>query len=418
MNDSTYPGTTGSSALYTYDHFSQCREHLRPGGVLSCWVPLDLQPESFQIIIRSFQAVMPHSSLWMVNNCLNKHAVLMGTLSPTRVDFQRVKKLVERPDISADLAEINIYSVYELLDCFVVNEKGLLKIGGAGPRNTDDKPALEFGAAIKRNIEQCWLVILGWMSQSHSPVSDNVVEMGQTEQESQQVRAMLEQYFKGTGHALKGLLGILQGDPELMNHEFEMAQKANPLDRDIQSCLDELNLEIKALVAAVERTPSNASLRSRLAKRYLLLRNYEAAGEQYRKFLELEPANAAGWTNLGFCYKELEQLEEATWAFNKAIEYNAELVPAYLNLAEIYERLSNFPASVRNFEMALQLSPEPQRIFIYDRLARSYFMRKEYNLALENVDKALALVPKDSPFYKYLQDRKAIVTRAAEEAQR
>jgi hypothetical protein len=51
MNDSTYPGTTGSSALYTYDHFRQCREHLEPGGVLSCWVPLDLRPDDFAIIV-------------------------------------------------------------------------------------------------------------------------------------------------------------------------------------------------------------------------------------------------------------------------------------------------------------------------------------------------------------------------------
>ena len=42
MNDSTYPGTTGSSALYTYDHFKACRDRLKPKGVLSCWVPLDL----------------------------------------------------------------------------------------------------------------------------------------------------------------------------------------------------------------------------------------------------------------------------------------------------------------------------------------------------------------------------------------
>jgi len=203
-----------------------------------------------------------------------------------------------------------------------------------------------------------------------------------------------------------------------MNTEFEKARQANPLDRDVQSCLDELDLEIKALVAAVGRTPNKAILRSRLAKRYLLLRNYEAASEQYRKFLELEPANAAGWTNLGFCYKELEQFEKAILALKKAIEINAELIPAYRNLADVYERLGNFAESVRNFERALQLSTGLQKVFIYDRLARSYFMRKEYNLALENLEKALALVPKDSTLYEYLQDRKAIVMRAVEEAQR
>lgn len=433
MNDSTYPGTTGSSALYTYDHFKQCRERLRPGGILSCWIPLDLRAEDIQLIFRTFQDVMPNCCLWMANNCLNKHAVLVGSVSSLKIDFQRVKKLVERPDISSDLAIINIHSVYDFLDCFMVDEGGLRRIGHDRPGsrglarstaslNTDDRPRLEFGAAIKRDEEGCMIAALGWISREHYPVLPYLVNLGDTQEEAQQVRATLEQFFTGTSYALRGLLGILQGDPDIMEHEFQMAQKANPLDRDVQSCLDELSLEIKALVAAVEpgisAGPSNASLRSRLAKRYLLLRNYEAAGEQYREFLELEPDNAAGWANLGFCCKELEQLEEATLAFNKAIEYNAELVPAYLNLAEIYERLNNFAASVRNFERALQISPEPQRIYIYDRLARSYFMRKEYNLALETLDKALQLVPDDSDQRAYLENRRDFVMRAAKEAQR
>jgi tetratricopeptide (TPR) repeat protein len=199
----------------------------------------------------------------------------------------------------------------------------------------------------------------------------------------------LEQFYTGTSYALRGLLGILQGDPQIMNTEFEKARQANPLDRDVQSCLDELDSEIKALVAAVERTPNKAILRSRLAKRYLLLRNYEAAGEQYQKFLELEPANAAGWSNLGFCYKELELFDKAILALEKAIECDAELVPAYLNLADVY-----------------------------DRLARSYFMRKEYNLALETLEKALAVVPDDSDLRDYLENRRDFVMRAAKEAQR
>ena len=389
MNDSTYPGTTGSSALYTYDHFMQCRERLSPGGILSCWIPLDLRGEDLQLIFRTFQKVMPHCCLWMANNCLNKHAVLVGSASGLQIDFQRARKLVERADISSDFAIINIHSVYDFLDCFIVDKGGLRRIGGTGPLNTDDRPRLEFGAAIKREEEGCLITAMKWLSREHNSVLPYLVNLGDTEAESQQVKATLEQFYTGTSHALRGLLGILLGDPQIMNTEFERALQANPLDRDVQSCLDELNLEIKALVAAVERTPNKAILRSRLAKRYLLLRNYEAASEQYQKFLELEPANAAGWTNLGFCYKELEQYEKAILALKKAIECNAELVPAYLNLADVY-----------------------------DRLARSYFMRKEYNLALENLEKALALVPKDSPFYKYLQDRKAIVTRAVEETQR
>jgi hypothetical protein len=314
---------------------------------------------------------------------------LVGSASGLQIDFQRARKLVERLDISSDLAIINIHSVYDFLDCFVVDEGGLRRIGGTGPLNTDDRPRLEFGAAIKRDEEGCLITTMGWLSREHSPVLPYLVNLGDTEEESQQVKSTLEQFYTGTGYALRGLLGILQGDPQIMNTEFEKALQANPLDRDVQSCLDELDLEIKALVAAVERTPGKPILRSRLAKRYLLLRNYEAAGEQYRNFLELEPDSAAGWANLGFCYKELKQFEKAIVALRKAIECNDELVPAYLNLADVY-----------------------------DRLARSYFMRKEYNLALETLEKALAVVPDDSDLRDYLENRRDFVMRAAKEAQR
>lgn len=417
MNDSTYPGTTGSSALYTYDHFKQCREHLRPGGVLSCWLPLDLRPEDFQIIIRSFQAVMPYCSLWMANNCLNKHAVLMGTLSPMRIDFRRVKKLVERPDISSDLRQINIHSVYDFLDCLVVSEIGLRRIGGQGPYNTDDKPSLEFGAAIKRDIEGCWLVVLNWLSQNHFPVSHYVYNTGQTEQESEQVKANLEQYFRGTNHALRGLLGILQGDPEVMNREFEMARKANPQDKDVESCLEELRLEIEALVEAVGRMPGNAPLRERLAKRYLLLRDYEHAVEQYSYFLSLIPHNAAVWNNLGTCYKKMEKFDKAVWAFEKAIEQDAGQMSAYFNLGQTQDKLGDFAASSRNYEKALLLSPRSMKTYIYDKLAHAYFNQKQYLPALSAIEKALGHAPNDPALLEHLQSRRKAVMRAAESAQ-
>jgi len=417
MNDSTYPGTTGSSALYTYDHFRQCRDQLKAGGVLSCWLPLDLRPEDFQIIIRSFQAAMPNCSLWMVNNCLNKHAVLLGTLSPMRIDFQRVKKLVERPDISADLAQISIQSVFEFLDCFVVDEEGLRKIGGDGPLNTDDRPSLEFGAAIKRDTERCWIDVFDRINQNHFPVFHSVVNMGQTEQESIQVRATLEQYFKGTHHALRGMLAMLKGNAEVMNREFEMALKMNPEDRDVESCLEELRGEIKALIEAVDRTPEQASLRSDLAKRYLLTQDYELAAEQYSSFLNLRPHDAAAWNNLGVCYEGLEQFDRAISAFRSATQQNAGMVTAYLNLARVYEKLEDLTSATRSLEQILPSCAASQKVYVLDRLARLYFMQNKYGLALEMLEEALELVPDDPDRRRFLLNRKELVMRAAEETQ-
>ena len=414
MNDSTYPGTTGSSALYTYDHFRQCREHLTPDGVLSCWVPLDLQPKDFQLVIRSFQKVCPHCSLWILNNCLNKHAVLLGTLSPMKIDFQRVKKLVERPDVFSDLADINIHSAFDLLDCLVVDEEGLKKIAGTGPLNTDDNPSLEFGAAIKRDTDVCLETVLSWITQNHCHVSPHVVNLGDTPQQSRQIKATLQQYYSGTNHALRGLLGILQGDPEIMNHAFELARKVNPQDRDIESCLAEITTEIKALIKAVKRRPGSIILRSRLAKRYLLLRDYEKAAEQYTIFLKLRPDNPGAWNNLGLCYKGLLRFEDAVWAFRKAIEYDPVLFPAYINLGDALRKLGNFNDAVASYEKARSLTSGPQQIFACDKLAQTYYLQKDYSRALIILTEAIKLAQKDSALYKHLLERRQVVIRAAE----
>lgn len=413
MNDSTYPGTTGSSALYTYDHFKQCRDRIEPGGVLSCWVPLDLRPEDFSIIVRSFQAVMPNCSLWMVNNCLNKHAVLMGTLSPMRIDFQRTKQLVERPDVAADLAAININSVYELLDCFVVGWDGLRNIGGTGPLHTDDRPYLEFGAAIKRDNEECWIDIFSAMILNHSRISEHVVNAGPTDQDKQQVAAAMDRYFEGTHHALLGLLAMLEGNPEKMNNEFEAAQKVNPEDRDVQSCLNELNAEITALAQAAQRTPADASLRSRLAKRYLLLRDYERAAEHYEHFVELEPRNAAGWNNLGICYNRSGRLDKAVGAFEQAIANDPQQEHGYVNAAVAYGKLGEWAIASEKLTKAALVSPPSQKAIIYDKLAQSYFMQNKYDLALQTLEKASDLASNDPGLRDYLQSRKDLVTRAA-----
>ncbi len=414
MNDSTYPGTTGSSALYTYDHFLECRKRLAGGGVLSCWLPLDLRVEDFRLILRSFQAAMPNCSLWMANNCLNKHAVLVGTIDEMRIDFQRAAKIVERPDIAADLALINIHSVYDLLDCFIIDSQGIRAIAGGGPLNTDDRPSLEFGAAIKRDEDGCLMGALTLLLENHCPVSRYVVNLGATPAESQKVGRTLRQYFAGTGFALRALLGILQGDPEIMNNGFEMALKANPLDRDVQSCLDEIKTELAALVRAVERTPHSPDLQSRLAKRYLLLKDYERAAERFRAYVGLAPGSAAAWNNLGICYKKLDRLEMAVSAFERSIECDQNLLSAYFNLALAHIELGSLSQAVVNIDKALPLSRAPYKVLLYDKLAQVHMIQKRYDAALAAVEEALKLAPPDSAVYGELERRRESVLSAAE----
>ena len=86
-----------------------------------------------------------------------------------------------------------------------MTERPILVIGGQGPLNTDDTPSLEFGASIKRDVEGCWIAVLKEMVDNHTRPSNYIVGA------DEQAKKTLEQYYLGTGHALRGMIGILQG---------------------------------------------------------------------------------------------------------------------------------------------------------------------------------------------------------------
>ena len=415
MNDSTYPGTTGSSALYTYDHFMECREKLNPGGVLSCWVPIDLRPEDFDVIVRSFQAAMPYSSLWMVNNCVNKHSVILGTMGPMEIDFGRIRELVARPSIAADLAVINIFSAYDFLDSLVVGEEGLRVIGGEGPLNTDDTPSLEFGASIKRDIEGCWITVLQEMVDNHTRPSKYIVGMDEA------IKNTFEQYYLGTGHALRGMIAILQGDPEGTQQAFTKASQINPLDRDVEGCIQEIYQEVEAFTKAVQRTPNNAVLRWRLAKRYMLLAEYGKAVEQYRTYLSLVAGDlnleALAQINLGVCYKGMKEYDNAIRAFSNSISLDNGIVQAYMGLGAVYQRSGDFGKSVEAYLKAIPLSTRDNKVVIYLKLGRLYTDMEKYQLALDYADKTLELLPPHSEMWEFVNGRKPLLRKALEAAE-
>lgn len=412
LTDEKFDIIINGSSLYTTDHFIQCRKRLNDEGVLTCLISLDLHPEDFAMTVRSFQTAMPYSSLWMVNNNLNKYAVLMGTLLPTQIDFQRAQELIEKSDIALALKQINLHSIYEFLDCFMVDQEGLRNIGGDGPLNTEDRPFLNRVTSVKHNTHEYWLDAYSHIIQNHCPVFQSVVNMIRAEYE---VQLTMGRYDQGTHHALRGLLAMLQDEPEVMHYEFELALKVNPNNRTVPNCLDELVRETIALAEAVEKKPDQAPLRLQLAKRYRLQRDDARAVEQYDSFLKLEPHHTEAWNHLGLCHALLGQFDKAIQAFEKAIENDPQYVSAYINLAEVHEKRGNWDAASNTLEKTVSIYPNAERVRIYDTLARSYFIQKKYDLALEILEKALEFVSNDTQQYDYLESRKEFVKRAAQE---
>jgi spermidine synthase len=141
------PWRSGTGALYTLEHFAAGRARLRPGGIFCQWLPLyQLSAEEFQVIAATFLEVFPRTAVF-------------------RGDFYGsypIAALVGHADRPAGLDRIaaaaSSLERAGATDRWVTDPLGpwALFLGPLGPlrealaevpRNSDDRPEVEFRAA-------------------------------------------------------------------------------------------------------------------------------------------------------------------------------------------------------------------------------------------------------------------------------
>ncbi|MBE9529450.1 MAG: fused MFS/spermidine synthase, partial [Proteobacteria bacterium] len=63
-----HPSLAGVINLYTTEYYELAKSHLKPGGIISQWIPLyNLSVEDVQMLTATFQSVFPHTTIWIAN---------------------------------------------------------------------------------------------------------------------------------------------------------------------------------------------------------------------------------------------------------------------------------------------------------------------------------------------------------------
>lgn len=135
------PWHSRTGYLYTVEHFRNCRQSLRPGGIFCQWLPLwQLGHSDFEIIADSFRSVFPRCTLWW-GLCEGEKPLLclIGCETPLKISSAMWETRTLQPDDSQEV------------DPFLTNTSRLshLFLGGWPKRyncrlNTDDHPLVEF----------------------------------------------------------------------------------------------------------------------------------------------------------------------------------------------------------------------------------------------------------------------------------
>ncbi len=145
LSDSIHPRFSGNGSLYTYDYYKLLKERLKPGGVVSQWLPYySVTPENFKMIIKSFYEVFPNTSVWYVNSTFNDYVIVIGKLGDGKFDFNSMREKLMIPEVKADLAEIDTDNVFKVLDYFLFANDKVKEFCGDVRLHTDDNIAVEY----------------------------------------------------------------------------------------------------------------------------------------------------------------------------------------------------------------------------------------------------------------------------------
>jgi tetratricopeptide (TPR) repeat protein len=148
--------------------------------------------------------------------------------------------------------------------------------------------------------------------------------------------------------------------------------------------------------------------------------NHAEAIDLFSYLIDRNPTNANDYSNRGLVYFQDGQAEAALADYNRAIELNPRLDSAYNNRANYYAAQGQFLEAILDYDVALDLNPVNSRAWInqaitfrelemYDRAieshiyaerGRAYHLRGDWNCAVADYQRALALLPESSAYVK------------------
>jgi spermidine synthase len=137
------PVQAGTVNLYSREFYQLAAKRLNKDGLMMQWLPLHLVgPEDAKSILKTFQEVFPHTSIW--NSFLTRIVLLVGSKEEIALDKIRFDELMRLPNIKNSAKQIGINSFLDFTDFFLTDANKLNSYVQNADLITDDRPLLEF----------------------------------------------------------------------------------------------------------------------------------------------------------------------------------------------------------------------------------------------------------------------------------
>jgi len=158
-SDPIHPWVKGAAALYTREYFELAKRRLRPGGIMTVWVPMyESTDEVVKSQIATFFDAFPNGTVW--SNAVEGRGydlVLVGPAGPARVDVDRLIARLEREDhefVAWSLRDIGFDSVIDLLATYAGSARDLAPWLEGAAINRDRDLRLMYLAGLGLNLQR------------------------------------------------------------------------------------------------------------------------------------------------------------------------------------------------------------------------------------------------------------------------
>ena len=310
--DATHPTTTDSWVLYTREFYQLCKDHLSADGIMAQWLPLHgLTVENYKTILRTFQTVFPHASLWLTND----YTLILGTQQKLRLDWRLLEESLTHAKVRRSLEEVDLGDPYALLSCFLLDERGLAEYVGDGPINTDDHPLISFRRST--SFRRTGWRVLQDVGSRRVAVADHLDKLPQAD--GVEILSRLHTFQQGRERMLEADIFRMQKRFEPALQAYVKARASNPDDRTADYFVgyfgEKMAVEYRRYLSV---RPGDAEMRWRLGNLFARIGREREAQRTFERIIEMEPRYLKAYLSLSYLHALNGDRDRALTLFNEA----------------------------------------------------------------------------------------------------
>jgi spermidine synthase len=137
--------------LYTEEYFKIMQNALVEEGVAAAWLPVGgLSFDDLTILIRTFDKVYPHTTVWYFTQYPTHFITVIGTSEKTRINLGELADKVEK--VKKDLKRVQVDNTYEVASMLLLGEDDVDTLVAGDVIHTDNFPVLEFSDMDDYNL--------------------------------------------------------------------------------------------------------------------------------------------------------------------------------------------------------------------------------------------------------------------------